>query len=177
MADQDGALLAEGADQRGDVTDQVQQGVRVDRLGLLAAGVAALVDGDHAVAGLGERGELVPPGVPALREAVQQQDQWPLPLFGDVQPDSVHLDLTVRDTSVRLLGHAALLVDDASPGRTGGGRPFVPRRRPSGTSAAALSVPRPGQSPLSRRVRPPPSRRSSSAVAAASRAPTAIRTK
>lgn len=40
-----------------------------------ARGVAALVRGDRAIAGGGQRGDLVPPGVAALRVAVQEQDE------------------------------------------------------------------------------------------------------
>ncbi len=57
-------LLAQGVDQSDDVADQVEDGVRVDVVGMVAASVATLVGGDHAEARIGQRAELVMPGVP-----------------------------------------------------------------------------------------------------------------
>ena len=50
-----------------------------------------------------ERGELVPPGVPAFGEAVQEYDERALALLRDVQPDAVHFDRTVLNHAARLL--------------------------------------------------------------------------
>lgn len=57
-------LLAQGVDQSDDVADQVEDGVRVDVVGMVAASVSPLVGGDHAEARIGQRAELVVPGVP-----------------------------------------------------------------------------------------------------------------
>jgi hypothetical protein len=35
------------------------------------------------------------PGIPALREAVAENDQWALPRLGEVHPDAVRLDETL----------------------------------------------------------------------------------
>ncbi len=93
----DGLLLPQLFDQGDHVANEVEQGVGRDVRRLLAAGVAALVGGDDPVPGRRQRPELVTPGVPALRPAVQQQDQRPLPLLGDVQPDPVHVDEAVGE--------------------------------------------------------------------------------
>ena len=92
MTHDDRVLLPQLLDQGDHVADEVEQGVGRDVRRLLAAGVAALVRGNDPVPGRRQRPELVTPGVPALRPAVQQQDQRPLPLLGDVQPDPVHVD-------------------------------------------------------------------------------------
>jgi hypothetical protein len=57
-------LLAQGLDQSDNVTDQVEDGVRVDVVGMVAASVSTLVRGDHSEARIGQRAELVVPGVP-----------------------------------------------------------------------------------------------------------------
>ena len=81
------AAFAQRADQAAHVLGQ-----RLDVVaaaGLLGEVVAAQVRGDDAVAGLGQRPDLVPPGVPVLGEAVQQQHQRSLALLDVVQADAV----------------------------------------------------------------------------------------
>ncbi len=51
MADEDRLVLAEFPDQADDVAGKVEQRVRGDVLGLVAAAVAALVESDDAVSG------------------------------------------------------------------------------------------------------------------------------
>jgi hypothetical protein len=87
VAHDDRLFFPQFPDQGDHVADEVQQGVGRDIRRLLAAGVAALVGGDDPVSGRRQRRELVTPGVPALRPAVQQQNQRSLPLLGDVQPN------------------------------------------------------------------------------------------
>ncbi len=72
---------------------------RIERVGvhagrLLAGVVAALVRREDAVAGRGERGDLLAPAVPELGEAVQQHHQRSVPGPGrdHVQLDAVGLD-------------------------------------------------------------------------------------
>jgi hypothetical protein len=67
----DRLLLPKLLDQSDHVADEVEQGIRRDVRRLLAAGVAALVRGNNPVPGRHQRPELVTPGVPALRPAVQ----------------------------------------------------------------------------------------------------------
>ena len=60
--------------------------------GAVGLAVAAHV-GRHGVeAGLGQRAELVAPGVPGLREAVAEDDERALALLGHVHADAVGLD-------------------------------------------------------------------------------------
>ena len=71
---EDRALDAEHVEQAGEVARQVVDVVGADRLGPIAAAVAALVGRDHAEARADERVELMPPRVRELREAVAQHD-------------------------------------------------------------------------------------------------------
>ncbi len=97
----DGAVRAERVDEPDRVPRQVQDRVLVRLGGAAGAGVAALVGGDGVESGLGERGELVPPGVPAFGEAVQEQDERPFARLGDVHAQAaLGLDEAMRD-----LGH------------------------------------------------------------------------
>jgi hypothetical protein len=42
--------------------------------------------------GLGERAQLVAPGVPGFRKAVTKNDQWTFTLFGHMHVDAVCFD-------------------------------------------------------------------------------------
>jgi hypothetical protein len=92
-----GLLLAERVHQRDDVAGQVQDRVVADRLGRGALAVAALVRGHRVESGRRQRDELVPPGVPALGEAVQQHHQRPAAGLGDVHPEAAGVDEPVSD--------------------------------------------------------------------------------
>ena len=76
----------------------VELGVPVDGLGLVGLAVAAHVGRDGMVAGRGERGELMPPRVPRLGEAVAEQHERALALLGDVHADAVGVDGAVSDS-------------------------------------------------------------------------------
>ena len=93
------ALLAEGVEQPGHVATERGQIVCLDLVGDRAVAVAAHVGRDRAVARLGERGELVAPRVPELREAVAEHDGRALALRRHVQLNAVRLDPA--------MGHAA----------------------------------------------------------------------
>lgn len=54
VPDDERLLLAEGVYQADDVADQVEDGVRVDGVGVVAAAVATLIGGDHAEARVGQ---------------------------------------------------------------------------------------------------------------------------
>ena len=86
-------LLPERVHQRDHVAGQVQDRVLVGGLRAAGAAVAALVGRDGVKACLGQRGELMPPRVPALGEPVQQHDQRALARLGHVhaQPARVHI--------------------------------------------------------------------------------------
>ena len=75
VADQVEALRAERAGDRERVGDEELDPVRVDPARARARRVAALVRRAGAVARGGERAQLRAPGVPRLREAVQQEHQ------------------------------------------------------------------------------------------------------
>jgi hypothetical protein len=86
------------------VTDEMQQGVLVDRLRPAGPTVTAHVGSDGVESGRGQRRELVAPRIPAVRKAVAQDDQRPFPLLSNVEVDAVRLDHAMRDS-------AALSVD------------------------------------------------------------------
>jgi hypothetical protein len=102
VADDGGDGSVEGAYDAGVVGDVGEHAVRGDLGGFGGASVAADVDGDGAVAGGGEGRELVTPGVPGLGEAVDEQDDGPLPQFGEV--DAAAGD---RDGPVDGFGHGS----------------------------------------------------------------------
>jgi hypothetical protein len=78
----------------------MKERVLVDRLWTIGPAVAAHVWGYGMEPGLGERRQLVPPGVPGFGKTVAQDDQGTRPLFGHVHAYAVCLDGTVTD-----LGH------------------------------------------------------------------------
>ena len=86
VPDHDRLLLAVGVDDAENVAGQFLYAVSRLHAILRRTPVSPLVDGDRAVAGLGERGELVPPGVPGLREPVDQHHQRSLALFHSMDP-------------------------------------------------------------------------------------------
>src|ERR1700678_3158286 len=108
MADDDGIGLAERADQPGRVGGGGDQVIAPRRL--VAAAIAAQIDRYRPVAGLGQRDELVPPGPPELREAVQEQHERPLAHARHVEARTVRGHRPVRpwagDLYDRLSRHA-----------------------------------------------------------------------
>jgi hypothetical protein len=91
VADDEGAGLAEGVEEGDEVADDVQGGVVVDGRRGVGAAAAAEVGRDDAEAGVGESRDLVAPGVPELREPVQQQQRRPRALLYHMHADPVHL--------------------------------------------------------------------------------------
>ena len=67
-------LHAERSDDGCGVVGEPVDGIVRNPRWLVAGVVAALVEGDDVVSGVGERADLVPPAVPELGEAVEQQD-------------------------------------------------------------------------------------------------------
>jgi hypothetical protein len=92
VADDDGVLLTQRADQCGDVGGGGRQVVAAR--GLVTAAVAAQVRRDGAEAGRGQRRQLRPPGPPELGEAVQEQDERIVgrATLRDVEPGPVGRD-------------------------------------------------------------------------------------
>ena len=95
MADESGLLGPEFTDERNYVADKVEDRILIDGIGAVGGAVAALVRRDHSVSSGRERVDLVPPGVPGLRPAVQEQDKGSAALLGDVHVDSIEADVTV----------------------------------------------------------------------------------
>jgi hypothetical protein len=86
VPDDDRGLLTQGFHHGDVVLHQLEDPVSGRRLGLGGAAVAADVEGDRSVAGRGERGKLVAPGVPGLRKAVNEQDQRAGSLLHQMSP-------------------------------------------------------------------------------------------
>jgi hypothetical protein len=102
-----GRAGAQGGDQVGHLLDQ-HPGSVVAHPGRLVGGVVAgQIGRDHSVAGVGERRELVSPGVPELGEAVQQHHQGAGARFDAVQAQPANVDPSV--------GHAPGAFHSAHP--------------------------------------------------------------
>jgi hypothetical protein len=132
-------------DECDEVADEVEYRIPVNAIRAVGGAVAALVRCDYVVSSSSERVYLVPPGVPRLRPAVQEQDRRTLTLLGDVHVDPVEPDVTV--------GYQDLLLDRSGVGRLdqfewGLRRYFSPvaarwqRRITSGSSASAREISR-----------------------------------
>jgi hypothetical protein len=80
VTDDSGLLLPQFMDECDDVADEVEYRILVHGIGAVGGAVAALVRRDYAVSSCRERADLVPPGVPGLRPAVQEQDEGALAL-------------------------------------------------------------------------------------------------
>ena len=94
MADDHGAVGAGIVEQAGDVVAQRDDVVVLDRVGLRRPAVPALVGGKHAVAGLGQRRDLMAPRVRQFRKAVRQDHHGRAALarLDDSQPHSVRIN-------------------------------------------------------------------------------------
>src|SRR5262245_53145245 len=77
MTDHDRLAGAQCVYQDVDVGGQLLDRVRLDRGRLVAVAVAAYVGRRYAVAGIDEGADLVAPGIPAFREAMDEHDQRP----------------------------------------------------------------------------------------------------
>ena len=86
VADHPRGLGAAFADEIAHVGGQLAGGVSREAVGLRRQVVAAQVGCDHAETGRRERRDLQPPAVPELREAVQQDDQRPVPGLDVMEP-------------------------------------------------------------------------------------------
>jgi hypothetical protein len=63
--------------------------VCLDGLWPIGLAVATLTRGHHVESCISERWYLVPPRIPAFREAMTENDQRPLALLGEVHPNPV----------------------------------------------------------------------------------------
>ncbi len=115
MADDHRFLLAERVEQADEVAEQVELRILLHRRRAVGLAVAAQVGSDGVVAGRGQGGELKAPGVPRLREAVQQHHQRTFALFGDVRLDAVGLYEPVGDLARHALARRRLLAAHGAP--------------------------------------------------------------
>jgi hypothetical protein len=95
-------LGIEAADQPGDIARQALGVIRSPAGWLRREIVAAHIRCDHTKARVREDGDLPAPGVPELREAVEQDHEWTLAPLHIVEPNT--LDLEVGLAEVRDLG-------------------------------------------------------------------------
>lgn len=105
VADDDGLLAAQVLDDGDDVADEELHLIVFAAFGFVAEVVATLIDGD-AVEVAGEGGHLAAPGVPEVREAVDEEDEG----FGFVAEggvvdfDAIGIGVVVLDLGVEVLG-------------------------------------------------------------------------
>jgi hypothetical protein len=92
VTDDHGVLLAQCRDQSDDVADEMKLRVRVVLVRRVRLSVAALIRRDDVIAGIRERGQLMAPRIPRLREAVDQQHYRPTARLCNVQADTVARD-------------------------------------------------------------------------------------
>ena len=71
--------MVKGVDERDEVADDVEDGIRPDVVGGFGVAVAAEIGGDGAVDTGGEGEDLVAPRVPQLGEAVMRRTTGPSP--------------------------------------------------------------------------------------------------
>ncbi len=97
MADDDRPLDAERVDHADHVADQMQERVLLDLLGAVGLSVAAHVRRDRMIAGLRQRLQLRPPGVPGFRKPVAEDDERPFARLRQMDADPVRLDRPMCD--------------------------------------------------------------------------------
>jgi hypothetical protein len=90
--------FAEYVHQPDDVAGQVQDGVRIRGRRAAGPAVPALIRRDRVESGGGQRGQLVTPRVPRLREAVQQQHERPAARLGDMHPQAADVEVAMSDS-------------------------------------------------------------------------------
>ena len=97
VAGDDRPVGPESVEQADHITENVKQCVLVDRVGTVGLAIAAHVGRHGPEPSLGERGELMAPGVPELGKAVAQHDERTgRRLRRGAGPDAVGLDGAVR---------------------------------------------------------------------------------
>jgi hypothetical protein len=102
MSDQRNMLEVKRLHQPEQVRNQGLPAVIPDAGRLVAQVITALVGHDHSIPGLGQRSNLVPPSVPELREAVEQNQRRPLARPGQdrVQSYPIGFDLDMFEGRV-----------------------------------------------------------------------------
>ena|SRR5215469_7796233 len=77
----------------------MQLAVALDRVGSVGLPDATEVRRDDMIAGVGQRGQLIPPRVPQLGVPMKLDDERLLPSLCDVHADAVALNSPMRDVS------------------------------------------------------------------------------
>ena len=95
VPDQDRLAFAQRMDEADQIADQRMDAIGIGLPEFRGTAIAALVDGDDAVAGPGDRRHLEAPGIPELGKAVDEDHQRSLALFDQMQPDAVDVDQPV----------------------------------------------------------------------------------
>jgi hypothetical protein len=101
VADDNGLTRAERVEDANHVPDKVKQRVLIDFLGLACLAVTAHVGRDSAIAGLGERLQLMAPRMPGLRKTMAEEHNGSASGLGEMDRNPVCLDCAMSD-----LGHA-----------------------------------------------------------------------
>jgi hypothetical protein len=92
------------------VAGQLENVICLDWLRPIGLAVATLVRSHHMEPCLSECWDLVPPGIPALWEAMAENDQGPLTLLGKVHLNAVGVDESVFYCCHRVSLEACLFV-------------------------------------------------------------------
>jgi hypothetical protein len=82
-------------DESNHITGQLENVVCLDGLRPIGLAVATLIRSHHAESRISERWYLMPPRIPALWEAMAEEDQRPLALLGEVHLNAVGVDESV----------------------------------------------------------------------------------
>ncbi len=101
VADDDRLRRAERVEHADHVADEMKQRVLIDVLGLACLAIAAHIGRDRAIAGIGERLQLMAPRIPGFRKAVAEEHDGSASGLGEMDRDPVCLDGAMGD-----LGHA-----------------------------------------------------------------------
>src|SRR5262249_31245654 len=89
MPDHDDSRFAQRIDEANNVSDQIEDVVRLNRFRSVGLSVAALVGGNRSEPCLRERGNLMAPGIPGFGPSVAHHDQRAAALLNIVHPDAV----------------------------------------------------------------------------------------
>src|SRR3990167_5467724 len=92
MADNDRRIIAERIYEADDILADFDLIVGLDLARLVGLAITTHVRRDHMIAGLGDRIELVAPGIPGFRKAMQKQDKRTFPGFCNIEFDPVCSD-------------------------------------------------------------------------------------
>ena len=114
MPDYNGRFFSERRNEPDNVVDDLDLIIGIDLGRFVTLPIAAHIRRDDVIACIGQRLELVSPGIPGFRKSMEQQDKWPLTGFGNIQFYTVRSNPPLGNTQPT---HAATFLASA-PGRT-----------------------------------------------------------